>query len=336
MMGSATRSGTGDGVGASGSCAQGTVVFATEPYEYLAEDILALGDVPGTSGAYVRGALERHTFPDGERYLRLTEPVLARHVVLVGGTITDAATLELYDLASAIVKDGARSLTMIVPYYGYSTMERAVNPGEVVTAKTRARLLSSIPSADAPNRIFLFDTHTEGLAYYFEGPIEPVHVYAKQVVIELAHELGGPVDNLVLACTDAGRAKWVESLANDMGVPASFVFKRRLDGSRTEVRAVSAQVEGKSVVIYDDMIRTGSSLLGAARAYLEAGARRVTAVATHGIFPGDSLDKLKAAGVIERIACTDSHPRARALAGDYLQVTSSARLFHDRLVAARV
>ncbi len=303
-----------------------TVVFAIEPYEYLADAFV-------THGAFARGALERNTFPDGERYLRLSEPVLARHVVLVGGTIHDAATLELYDLASAIVKEGARSLTMIVPYFGYSTMERAVHPGEVVTAKTRARLLSSIPSADAPNRVFLFDTHTEGLAYYFEGPIVPVHVYAKKLVIDLARELGGPGDDLVLACTDAGRAKWVESLANDMGVHASFVFKRRLDGSRTEVRAVSAQVEGKSVVIYDDMIRTGSSLLGAARAYLDAGARRVTAVATHGIFPGDSLQRLQNAGVIERIACTDSHPRARELAGDYLQVASSAGLFAERLLA---
>lgn len=309
-----------------------TMVFATEPYEYLADALVAAGE----PGAYARGALERYRFPDGERYLRVAEPVLARHVVLVGGTIDDSATLELYDLASAIVKDGARSLTMIVPYFGYSTMERAVNPGEVVTAKTRARLLSSIPSADAPNRIYLLDTHTEGLAYYFEGPIEPVHVYGKSVVIDLARELGGSISDIVLACTDAGRAKWVESLANDMGVSASFVFKRRLDGSRTEVRAVSAQVEGKCVVIYDDMIRTGSSLLGAARAYLDAGAKRVTAVATHGIFPGDSLEKLRAAGVIDKIACTDSHPRARELASDYLQVASTAGLFLERLIASRV
>ena len=77
----------------------------------------------------------------------------------------------------------------------------------------------------------------------------------------------------MLACTDAGRAKWVESLANEMGVPASFVFKRRLDGSETEVTGVSAQTSpASSVVIYDDMIRTGGSLIAAARAYRDAGA----------------------------------------------------------------
>ena len=67
-----------------------------------------------------------------------------------------------------------------------------------------------------------------------------------------------------------GRAKWVESLANDLGKHAAFVFKRRLDGSRTEVTAVSAQVRDKDVIIYDDMIRTGGSLLHAARAYTES------------------------------------------------------------------
>jgi len=110
-------------------------------------------------------------------------------------------------------------------------MERAVKPGEVVTAKTRARLFSAVPLAAAGNRVFLVDLHAEGIPHYFEGGIRPVHVYAKPVVVDLARRLGG--DDIVLACTDAGRAKWVESLANEMGVPASFVFKRRLDGTLT-------------------------------------------------------------------------------------------------------
>lgn len=310
------------------SATESVLVFTTEPYEYLGAALVATSShVP-----FALGSLKRSLFPDGERYLRLTTSVLGRHVVLIGGTISDSATLELYDLASAIVKYGARSLSIVVPYFGYSTMERAVHAGEVVTAKTRARLLSSIPSADAPNRVFLLDAHTEGLPYYFEGPVVPVHVYGKPLVTQLARQLGG--DDLVLACTDAGRAKWVESLANDMGVPASFVFKRRLDGSRTEVQAVSAQVSGKSVVIYDDMIRTGSSLLGAARAYLDAGAKQVSAVATHGIFPGDALKKLQDARVFEHIAVTDSHPHAHALQGPALQVASVAPLFAEQILAA--
>src|SRR5262249_38194283 len=156
--------------------------------------------------------------------------------------------------------DGARRLTLVVPYFGYSTMERAVTAGEVVTAKTRALLLSSIPPAPSGNSALLLDLHSEGLPFYFEGGLVPIHIYATPVVLDAARRLGG--EDFVLACVDAGRAKWVQSLANDLGVPASFVFKRRLDAATTEVTAVSAHVRGKPVVIYDDMIRTGGSLLG--------------------------------------------------------------------------
>ncbi|MGC4004381.1 MAG: hypothetical protein QM811_15205 [Pirellulales bacterium] len=132
----------------------------------------------------------------------------------------------------------ACALTLIVPYFGYSTMERSIKPGEVVTAKARARLLSMIPSASWGNRIVLLDLHVPGLMHYFEGAVRPFHLYAKELVTAASRRLGG--DDFVLACTDSGRAKWVESLANDLGVEASFVFKRRLDGERVEVAAVSA------------------------------------------------------------------------------------------------
>jgi ribose-phosphate pyrophosphokinase len=292
-----------------------TLAFSTQRYAFLRDDVarIARFDV---------GAIEVATFPDGERYQRVETPISGRDVVLIGGTVSDADTLELFDLACSIAKYGARSLALLIPYFGYSTMERAVKAGEVVTAKTRARLLSAIPLAAAGNRVFLVDLHAEGIPHYFEGGIRPVHIYAKPVIVELARRFGG--DDIVLACTDAGRAKWVESLANEMGVPASFVFKRRLDGSHTEVTAMSAAVSGKSVVIYDDMIRTGSSLIAAARAYKAAGAVKLTAIATHGVFPGDALQRLSETGLFSAIACTDTHPRARELAGPSLHVAPIA------------
>jgi ribose-phosphate pyrophosphokinase len=291
------------------------LVFSTQGYAYLRDDL-------ARTGPFDLGVIEVSTFPDGERYQRVSTPVSGRDVVLVGGTVSDADTLELYDVACSVVKYGARSLALVIPYFGYSTMERAVKTGEVVTAKTRARLFSSIPLADAGNRVFLVDLHAEGIPHYFEGGIRPVHVYAKPVIVDLARRLSG--EDMVLACTDAGRAKWVESLANEMGVPASFVFKRRLDGSHTEVIAMSAAVTGKSVVIYDDMIRTGGSLIAAARAYKSAGAVKLTAIATHGVFPGDALERLRETGLFSAIACTDTHPRARELAGASLHVAPIA------------
>lgn len=276
------------------------------------------------------GSVKRETFPDGERYQRMETNVSGQDVVLLSGTHTDAATLELFDLACAIVKSGARRLTLLIPYFGYSTMERATRAGEVVTAKTRARLLSAIPPACEPTRVVLVDLHSEGIPHYFEGAVRCVHLYAKPLIAELVAQLseGGPV---VLASTDAGRAKWVESLANDMGHPAAFVLKRRLSGDATEVIAMSAHVEGAHVIIYDDMIRTGGSLIEAAKAYRSAGATRVSAVATHGLFPGEALARIEASGVIDKLAVTDTHPRARSLASPFLIVKPAAGLLAQYL-----
>jgi ribose-phosphate pyrophosphokinase len=171
------------------------ILFATRAYEPLRDAICA-------EGSFEAGAIERVEFPDGEHYRRLVTEVAERDVVFVGGTITDADTLELYDLACAAAKYDARSLTMLVPYFGYGTMERAVKPGEVVTAKTRARLFSTIP---APARVVMLDLHSEGIPHYFEGGVRPVHLYAKPLIKQAVRELAA--DGFVLAATDAGRAR---------------------------------------------------------------------------------------------------------------------------------
>ncbi|HEY4178365.1 MAG TPA: ribose-phosphate diphosphokinase [Kofleriaceae bacterium] len=305
------------------------VVFSVESYTYLATAIAQIG-------GWELGAIKRETFPDGERYLRIDTDPADRDVILVGGTPDDASTLELYDLACGLVTGGAYRLRMVMPYFGYSTMERAVRPGEIVKAKSRARLLSSLPLASRGTQVFMLDLHVDAIAHYFEGGIRPVHVYGKPLVMAAARRLGG--DNFVLASTDAGRAKWVESLANDLGVEAAFVYKRRVSGSSTQVTGVSAQVAGKRVVIYDDMIRTGGSLLQAAAVYRDAGATGVDAIATHGILPGTSLAKLQASGLLGRIVVTDSHPHAMALRDahtPFLEVDSTANLLTEHLTSNR-
>jgi ribose-phosphate pyrophosphokinase len=208
-------------------------------------------------------------------------------------------------------------------------MERVGNPGEIVTAKTRARLLSAIPTAPAGNRIALLDLHAAGIPYYFEGALRPIHLSARSLAIKAIRNLGG--EDFVLGSADAGGVKLVQSLAREINAPMAFVFKRRLTEELTEVTAVSADVKDKPVIIYDDMIRSGATLLGAAGAYRQAGARSVAAVATHGVFPGDSLIRLSESGLIDRIVCTDSHPRSRDLQNDYLNIVSIAPLLADFL-----
>src|SRR5690606_38911282 len=153
------------------------------------------------------------------------------------------------------------------------------------------------------------------------------HLYAKPLILEVVRGMRGEgEEEVVLACTDAGRAKWVESLANDLGLHASFVFKRRDEDGKTHVTAMSAQVEGRRVVLYDDMIRTGGSLIGAARAYRDAGAVGLSAVATHGIFPEGALDRLHRSGLFDEVVVTDSHPRVLPLVAQGLRVVSVAPL----------
>ncbi len=298
------------------------LIFSTAAYAYLAQQI---ADASG----WELGSVFRQSFPDGEHYHRIETSAADRDVVLVGGTVTERDTLELYDLACGMVAEGAFRLRLVIPFFGYSTMERAVRAGEIVTAKNRARLLSSIPTASRGTQVFMLDLHVSTLAHYFEGGIRPVHVYGKPLVMAAARRLGG--NDFVLACTDAGRAKWVESLANDLGVAAAFVYKRRTDGESTEITGVSAQVVGKRVVIYDDMIRTGGSLINAAIAYRDAGAASIDAIATHGVLPGDSAQKIRATGLFGQIVVTNSHPRAVALADDFVKVESVAPLLVSHL-----
>jgi ribose-phosphate pyrophosphokinase len=298
------------------------ILFNISSYQYLADKILA-------SGQFEKGELEVSRFTDGECYQRILSNVEGLDVVLIGGTVNDKATLEMYDLASSLVSYGANSLTMVIPYFGYSTMERAVLTGEVVTAKTRARLFSAIPKSNKGNKILLFDLHSEGIQYYFEHDVYPVHIYCKDLVIEAAIEHGG--DNFVMASTDAGRAKWVESLANDIGVNAAFILKRRLKGDHTEVSAINADVKDKTVIIYDDMIRSGGSIVNAAKTYKEAGAGDIIVITTHGLFVNDGIKKLKDSGLIKKLICTDSHANTINLGDEFVEVRSIAGLICKNL-----
>lgn len=307
------------------------IILSTKNYEYLAKQI---ADNLGLN----LGKKQVEYFPDQERYMRIDEDLINQNVIIIGGTISDSDTLEIYDLACACVKYGAKSLTLVIPFYGYSTMERATKPGEVVPGKTRARLLSSIPKSPLGNKILLLDLHSEGIPYYFENDVQAFHLYAKKVLIEKMKAISA---DFVLAATDAGRAKWVESLAKEIGVSPAFVYKQRLSGSQTTVTGVNAQVKDKVVIIYDDMIRTGSSLIGAAQAYKNAGAKEIYALTTHGLFPEakqpdgsvlKSIDKLNNSGLFNGIYATNSHPNALILNENVMDVSNVFSDFLKRYI----
>jgi ribose-phosphate pyrophosphokinase len=299
------------------------IIFSTKEYVYLQQLVLQQNE------SFLEGKLDITLFPDGEIYHRILTEVQGKDVAIIGGTVNDSATLELFDIAEGCVQYGANSITIVIPYFGYSTMERMVHPGEIVKARNRALLFSAIPSANQKTTILLFDLHSEGIPYYFDSTVRTTHVYCKPIIIEAARQLAG--NDFVLAATDAGRAKWVESLADEMQVQAAFVYKNRSSGSQTTITGINADVDGKKVVIYDDMIRTGGSLMQAAEQYHRKGASLIFVMTTHGLFTNNALDKIAAQGLIAQVVCTNSHSNTNSNNHTILQVKSIAGLIAKEL-----
>jgi ribose-phosphate pyrophosphokinase len=236
--------------------------------------------------------------------------------------------MELLDLSLGLVQLGVRELNIVIPYFGYSTMERSIKHGELVKAKIRADLFSALIPSNAIIRIYLFDLHSEGIPYYFPTPIFTTHVYCKKLISSICKNIS---NDFVLAATDSGRAKWVESLAKEMNVQAAYVYKNRIDATHTEVSGINADVKGKTVIIYDDMIRSGSTLLEAAASYHQAGATALYAVCTHAVFCEDTPVRLQAQNLIKKIFCTNSNPLSIVHSSDYIEKYSLAGIIFEAI-----
>ena len=292
------------------------LVLSTTRYTKLADDITRLlGDNSRSSPD--SPALHREYFPDGETYLRIEKPVQNEHVVIVGGTATADEMIEIVSLAWQVVRDGADRLSLVIPYFGYSTMERAVRPGEVVRAKVNATILSSIPNPPGGKVTFLVDLHAEGIQHYFEGNSSVVHLYAKDAILTKVRQLLQTESRpLVVGSADTGRAKWVESYANELKAEIAIITKRRYDGETTEILNVGgADVKNKVVLLYDDMIRSGGSIVKAAEAYRKAGAAKIIIACTHLVLTkqDENMTLLKVLGSDDALITTESMPFADSL-----------------------
>ena len=235
----------------------------------------------------------------------------------VCGTIDDTSIFDAYNMCCTLVREGCSELHLVIPYFGYSTMERAVKDGEAVTAKNIARLFSSIPTSAQGNHIYMIDLHSLGTQYYFEGDMHPVHLTSWSVIKNIILDLGR---NSVLASTDMGRAKWIEKMGNELHMNTAYIMKKRISGSQTEIVALNAEVKGKDVIIFDDMIRSGSSIIKAAEAYKNSGAKDIHVICVHGVFVNDAIKRFKDSGIIKSINCTNTHPNVFASADNFCKI----------------
>lgn len=291
-------------------------ILASEKYLYLKNLLLqknlSFNDI----------TLEATRFPDGERYFRIlnAECISGKPAVFICGTINDESILEAYHVSCSLVRESCSSLHLVLPYFGYSTMERAVKSGEIVSAKNIARLFSSIPLSAQGNYIYMMDLHSLGTQYYFEQNMHPVHLTSTAVIDHIIADISKNSRQIVLASADMGRAKWIEKMSLRLGIEGAYIMKKRLSGSETAVEALNADVNGKDVLIFDDMIRSGNSIIGAAQAYKSIGARNIFVVCVHGVFVNDAFQKLKQCGIIKSVYCTNTHAVTQSFSDDFLKV----------------
>ncbi len=261
--------------------------------------------------------IERKTFGGGERYFRLDisarDFIMGKDVVLVGSTHTDEDFMELSQVGSALAMYGAHALIFCIPFFGYSRMERADKPGEVVTAKTHARMLSAIPQAREGNTFLLLDTHVPNLVHYFEGNCLRFELKSEELlkiaILEKIDDFSWnrPGFRPVFGTTDLGRPKSVKALAKSLQTDIVIVDKDR-EGENSKVAAVIGDVKAKPIVMYDDLCGSGQTAINAAWAYLQHGAKDVYFVVNHfSINDVNSCQKLLDAS-IRKIITTNSHP----------------------------
>lgn len=287
------------------------ILISNESSQELAQKVAVELGVP-----YTRMTKKR--FADGEFYHAFPEDVAGRDLVIIGDTHDDSAHQELIDLIDGAHLLKAHSVNVVVPYLGYSTMEQA-KPDSFEIAKGISRTRQIFRAG--PTFVGFIDLHSESVLHAHGGKILTANIHTNALLVSKIKEVG--LSNFVLVSPDYGRSKWVARLADMLKVPHTAADKDRFAMDKTMVGQVASVVEGKVVVICDDMIRTGGSIIQTAQRCRDAGAVDAVLIATHLVLAGNAREKFKASG-IEKIIGADTYPGVAS--DDLLDVYSVAPL----------
>lgn len=251
---------------------------------------------------------EINRFPDGEIHVRITENIRGKDVFIVQSTCPPANEhiMELLILIDAARRASASRITAVLPFYGYGRQDRKDQPRVPITAKLIANLLVTAGT----NRILTMDLHAQQIQGFFDIPVD--HLYASPVFYDyLVRYMERPT---TVFSPDVGGMKMAAAYAEMLDCPLGFVAKRRIDSERVEAMNMVGEVEGRDVLLVDDMTETAGTLIAATRLLKEKGARTVRAAVSHCVLNQMGYDRLREFPLDELIT-TDSIP-APADTGD--------------------
>ena len=284
----------------------------------LAERISAVLGVPLTDTRLRR-------FADGEINVKIEDSMRGHDVFVIQPTSPPVNDhyMELFIILDALRRASAGRVTAVIPYFGYARKERKTQPREPISAKLMANFIT-LAGAD---RLLLFDLHAEAIEGFFDVPTD--HLSPHRIFSEYLKSLG--LKHLTIVAPDAGGGRRAEAVANDLGAPIAFGYKRRPDEQSVEVIAISGDVKGRDCVVVEDIITTGGTVSKLAAALREKGANRVLIAATHAVLSGDAMDRLKKADV-EEVIVTDTVPIPAEKMDSRLKVLSVAPLLAEAII----
>lgn len=241
---------------------------------------------------YVQAATTR--FPDGECYTRIDMGSLNDDVVIVQNTYPDSNLIEMFLLQDAVKKMGAKRVTLVIPYFGYARQDRAFKPGEPESAKVMINHLGMMC-----DRVFTVDIHKESVLDHFGCP----HTDLKAASAIADHFRNKNIE-LVLS-PDIGAKDRAKAVGEILGAPYDHLEKVRLSGSDVRISPAKMDCRGKNVLIVDDMISTGGTIVAAKQALREASAKSISVACTHGLFVNNALERLTG-NALDAVLCCNT------------------------------
>jgi len=271
------------------------------------------------------GMAKTERFPDGERFIKLEDDVRGRDCFVVQPTCrpVDDNLMELLIYLDCLRRASAARITAVVPYFGYARQDRKDEGRVPITAKLVANLIATAGA----DRVLAIDLHAKQIQGFFDIPVD--HLTAEPVLVK--YFKSRKLSNLTVVAPDVGNMKTAAQYASALGGELAIIHKRRVSGSEVQCDEIIGAVEGRNIVMCDDMITTAGTLCGAAKLLAERGARKIIAGATHGVLAGEAVERIKAAP-LDEVVVTDTVPlNDKAASFENLKILTVAELLGDAI-----